>query len=55
MTAERSAAIPASRLTILDVMRDSQLFGSVLTGVSWVSWMCCAAAIFGIADGLTPT
>ena len=36
-------------------MADPQLFGSMLTGVSWASWMSCAAAIFGITDGLTPT
>ena len=39
---------------MLDALRDPQLFGSVLTGRSWVSWMCCAAAIFGITDDLTP-
>ena len=41
-------------LTILDVIRDPALFGSVLTGPSWSPWRRCAATVFGITDGLTP-
>ena len=45
-----TAPIP---LTILDAMRDPELFGSVLSGASWAPWMQCAAAVFGTTTGLT--
>ena len=49
----QAVASQSTPLTILDAMRDPQLFGSVLTGASWTSWMRCAAAVFGITSHLT--
>ena len=49
-----AAAAPASRLTLLDAMRDPALFGTDLTDPSWVPWRRCAAAVFGLTAGLTP-
>ena len=44
--------IPA--VSILHVMRDPQLFGTVFADPSWRAWRLCAAVIFGLTDGLTP-
>ena len=43
--------IPA--VSILHVMRDPQLFGTVFADPSWRAWRLCAAVIFGLTDGLT--
>ena len=41
-------------VSILHVMRDPQLFGTVFADPSWRAWRLCAAVIFGLTDGLTP-
>ena len=41
-------------VSILHVMKDPQLFGTVFADPSWRAWRLCAAVIFGLTDGLTP-
>ena len=41
-------------VSILRVMKDPQLFGTVFEAPSWHAWVLCAAVIFGLTHGLTP-
>ena len=41
-------------VSILHVMKDPQLFGTIFTDPSWHAWRVCAAVIFGLTDALAP-
>ena len=40
-------------ISILDAMADPALFGPNFPSSSWSPWRCCAAALFGLTNGLS--